>query len=79
MVDAEPAVMPLVLDGEWLLIVGVVFGFGGEDGTVAAVVALDAKAFLAGVGGCRAGPKGTAGSRRLSRVGRGLNRGIAIP
>lgn len=42
------------------------------DLVVVAVVAVDGE-------GCRDGPKGMVGSRRLSRVGRGLNRGMAIP
>lgn len=57
-------------------------GGGGSDGGFLGATddggGLDVKAFRA-VGDVGLGPKGTAGSRRLSRVGRGLKRGMAIP
>lgn len=55
---------------------------GGSEGGRLGAGGLEIKASLfAGCEGkeCGLRPKGTAGSRRLSRVGRGLNRGTATP
>lgn len=60
--------------GLWVTGTGTVAAAGGVRAYLFLVVAV-----VVEEGGCRDGPKGMVGSCRLSRVGRGLNRGMAIP